>query len=200
MVDIPTLNKSVNEFRSLIESNARKTQSLETKKENAEKDAVKKNVDAIKDLNKKLSNLPDEQKKSTRKSIEAIEDLNKKILGLADTKKKAQLDLDESQQKLVTLQEKLKKDDLTEEEIKNNTQVQKLNFEIAKKREAASDKTFKALEKSLTEQNSGKILSNVTKNLDYLVIGEKPTTKKIKQANELNVKVIKQSEWEDLLN
>ena len=67
MVDIPTLNKSVNEFRSLIESNARKTQALETKKENAEKDAVKKNVDAIKDLNKKLSNLPDEQKKVYQK-------------------------------------------------------------------------------------------------------------------------------------
>ena len=53
---------------------------------------------------------------------------------------------------------------------------------------------------SLTEQNSGKMLSNVTKNLDYLVVGEKPTTKKIKQANELNIKVIKQSEWEELLN
>ena len=61
-------------------------------------------------------------------------------------------------------------------------------------------KVSRAEAKSLTEQNSGKILSNVTKNLDYLVIGEKPTTKKIKQANELNVKVIKQSEWEALLN
>jgi DNA ligase (NAD+) len=61
-------------------------------------------------------------------------------------------------------------------------------------------KISRAEAKSLTEQNSGKILSNVTKKLDYLVIGEKPTTKKIKQANELNVKVIKQSEWEELLN
>ena len=61
-------------------------------------------------------------------------------------------------------------------------------------------KISRAEAKSITEQNSGKILSNVTKNLDYLVIGEKPTTKKIKQANELNIKVIKQSEWEDLLN
>ena len=61
-------------------------------------------------------------------------------------------------------------------------------------------KISRAEAKSLTEQNSGKILSNVTKNLDYLVIGEKATAKKIKQANELKVKVIKQSEWEDLLN
>ena len=60
-------------------------------------------------------------------------------------------------------------------------------------------KISRAEAKSLTEQNSGKILSNVTKNLDYLVIGEKPTTKKIKLANELNVKVIKQLEWEELL-
>ncbi len=54
--------------------------------------------------------------------------------------------------------------------------------------------------KSLTEKNSGKILSNVSKKLDYLVIGEKPTTKKIKQAKELSIKVINQSEWKRLLN
>ncbi len=54
--------------------------------------------------------------------------------------------------------------------------------------------------KSLTEENSGKILSNVNKKLDYLVIGEKPTSKKIKLAKELNIKVIKQSDWEKLLN
>ncbi len=54
--------------------------------------------------------------------------------------------------------------------------------------------------KSLTEKNSGKILSNINKKLDYLVIGEKPTTKKVKQAEELNIKVISQSEWKKLLN
>jgi DNA ligase (NAD+) len=54
--------------------------------------------------------------------------------------------------------------------------------------------------KSLTEENSGKILSNVSKRLDYLVIGEKPTSKKVKQAKELSIKVISQSEWKKLLN
>ena len=54
--------------------------------------------------------------------------------------------------------------------------------------------------KSLTEENSGKILSNVNKKLDYLVIGEKPTAKKVKQAKELSIKVISQSEWKKLLN
>ncbi len=54
--------------------------------------------------------------------------------------------------------------------------------------------------KSLIEENSGKILSNISKKLDYLVIGEKPTVKKVKQAKELNIKVITQSEWERILN
>ena len=54
--------------------------------------------------------------------------------------------------------------------------------------------------KSLTEENSGKILSNVSKKLDYLITGEKPTAKKVKQAKELSIKVISQSEWKKLLN
>ncbi len=54
--------------------------------------------------------------------------------------------------------------------------------------------------KSLIEENSGKILSNVSKKLNYLVAGEKPTVKKVKQAKELGVKVINQSEWKKLLN
>ena len=72
------------------------------------------------------------------------------------------------------------------------------------------DKTFmltgkldgmsRAEAKSLIEQNSGKIISNVNKKLDYLIIGEKPTIKKVKLAKELNIKVITQKEWGELLN
>ena len=54
--------------------------------------------------------------------------------------------------------------------------------------------------KSLIEQNGGKIISNVNKKLDFLIIGEKPTTKKINIAKELNVKVIDQKEWIKMLN
>jgi len=54
--------------------------------------------------------------------------------------------------------------------------------------------------KSLVEQNSGKIISNVNNKLDYLVAGEKPTVKKIKKAKELNIKILKQDEWMDMLN
>jgi DNA ligase (NAD+) len=54
--------------------------------------------------------------------------------------------------------------------------------------------------KSLIEQNSGKIISNINKKLDYLIIGEKPTTKKINNAKDLNIKVINQDEWIKMLN
>ncbi len=54
--------------------------------------------------------------------------------------------------------------------------------------------------KSLIEQNSGKIISNVNKKLDYLIIGEKPTMKKVNNVKELNIKVITQDEWIKMLN
>ena len=54
--------------------------------------------------------------------------------------------------------------------------------------------------KSLVEQNSGKIISNVNYKLNYLIIGDKPTSKKVKKAKELNIKVITQKEWMSMLN
>ena len=54
--------------------------------------------------------------------------------------------------------------------------------------------------KSLIEQNSGKIISNVNKKLNYLIAGEKPTIKKINIARELNIKIIDQKELLKMLN
>jgi len=54
--------------------------------------------------------------------------------------------------------------------------------------------------KSLIEQNSGKIISNVNNKLNYLVAGEKPTAKKIKKAKELNIKILTQDQWKKMLN
>ena len=54
--------------------------------------------------------------------------------------------------------------------------------------------------KSLIEQNSGKIVSNVSKKLDYLIAGERPTIKKVNTAKELNIKVINQIMWMKMLN
>ena len=54
--------------------------------------------------------------------------------------------------------------------------------------------------KSLIEQNSGSIISNVSKKLDYLIIGDKPTKRKIEAAKDLNVNVIDQKEWLRMLD
>ena len=54
--------------------------------------------------------------------------------------------------------------------------------------------------KSLIEQNSGGIVSSVSKKLNYLVIGEKPTNRKVDLAKQLGVKILTQKEWSDLLN
>ena len=54
--------------------------------------------------------------------------------------------------------------------------------------------------KSLIEENSGKTLSSVSNKLDYLIIGEKPTKRKIDVAKELKIKIIDQKEFLKLLN
>tara|TARA_Y100001970_G_scaffold293807_1_gene443385 strand:+ start:12830 stop:14851 length:2022 start_codon:yes stop_codon:yes gene_type:complete len=54
--------------------------------------------------------------------------------------------------------------------------------------------------KSLIEKNSGKILSSVNSKLNYLIIGDKPTTRKINQAIDLKIKVIKQEDFKKMLN
>ncbi len=54
--------------------------------------------------------------------------------------------------------------------------------------------------KSLIEKNSGSIVSNVSKRLDYLIVGEKPTKRKIDNAMALNIKILNQGDWLKLLN
>ena len=62
------------------------------------------------------------------------------------------------------------------------------------------DEISRAEAKSLIEQNSGKIINNVNKKLDYLISGEKPTIRKVNTAKELGIKVISQQEWMKMLN
>ena len=52
--------------------------------------------------------------------------------------------------------------------------------------------------KSIVENNGGKIVSNVSKKLDFLIVGEKPTTRKIKLANELKIKILNQTDFEKI--
>ena len=54
--------------------------------------------------------------------------------------------------------------------------------------------------KSLVEKNSGITLSNVGKNLNYLVIGSKPTKRKVDKAKTLGVNIISLEDLKKLLN
>ena len=62
------------------------------------------------------------------------------------------------------------------------------------------DNISRAEVKSLIEENSGTTVSSVSKKLNYLVIGEKPTKKKIESAKALNIKIINQDEFLKMLN
>ena len=62
------------------------------------------------------------------------------------------------------------------------------------------DGISRAEAKSLIEKNSGKIINNVNKKLDFLITGEKPTIKKINTAKELGIQIINQPEWIKMLN
>ena len=54
--------------------------------------------------------------------------------------------------------------------------------------------------KSLVEKNSGSVVSSVSKKLNYLVTGEKPTKKKIEQAKKIGIKILSQKDWIKILN
>ena len=54
--------------------------------------------------------------------------------------------------------------------------------------------------KSLIEENSGTTVSSVSKKLNYLIAGEKPTKRKIETAKELKIKIIDENQFLRLLN
>ena len=93
-------------------------------------------------------------------------------------------------------------------ELERNLKID--NMVLINNKGLLKDKTFmltgklngvsRAEAKSLIENNSGKIISNVNKKLDYLIAGEKPTIKKVNVAKELNIRVIDQKEWMKMLN
>ena len=80
--------------------------------------------------------------------------------------------------------------------INNNGLLKNKTFMLKGKLNGIS----RAEAKSLIEQNSGKIISNVNKKLDYLIVGDKPTLKKLNIAKDWNIKVINQAEWLKMLN
>ena len=80
--------------------------------------------------------------------------------------------------------------------VKSNGLLSNKTFMITGKLEGIS----RAEAKSLIEENSGSIISNVSNKLDYLIAGEKPTKKKIDTAKNLKVKILSQTEWTKMLN
>ena len=62
------------------------------------------------------------------------------------------------------------------------------------------DGISRAEAKSLIEKNSGTTLSSISNNLNYLVIGDKPTKRKVDQAKKIGIKIIYQDQLIKLLN
>ena len=83
-----------------------------------------------------------------------------------------------------------------EREVKSKGKLKNVSFMFTGKLQNIS----RAEAKSLIEENAGSIVSSVTKKLDYLVTGEKPTNRKVEQAKNLGIKILTQKEWSDLLN
>jgi len=88
-----------------------------------------------------------------------------------------------------------------------------LNIKRSKKNEnngLLKDKSFlvtgklknlsRAEVKSLIEENSGTTVSSVSKKLNFLITGEKPTKRKVESAKSLKIKIINQDEFLKMLN
>ena len=84
--------------------------------------------------------------------------------------------------------------DATEEN--NNGKLKNKTFMITGKLNGIS----RAEIKSLIEENAGIAVSNVSKKLNYLIVGEKPTKRKIEAAKNLKITTLDQKQFLILLN
>ena len=85
---------------------------------------------------------------------------------------------------------------IEEQKINENGILKNKTFMFTGKLDGIS----RAEAKSLIEKNSGTTLSSVNKNLDYLVIGDKPTKRKIDEAKSIGIKIISLDQLRRLLN
>ena len=84
------------------------------------------------------------------------------------------------------------------------------NVSVEKKNGLLKNQTFmltgklngisRAEAKSLIEENSGATVSTISKKLNYLIIGDKPTKRKIEKAKELKIKVVDENQFLKMLN
>tara|TARA_B100001564_G_scaffold309165_1_gene280082 strand:- start:133 stop:543 length:411 start_codon:yes stop_codon:yes gene_type:complete len=80
--------------------------------------------------------------------------------------------------------------------IKKNGLLKNKSFLVTGKLDGIS----RAEIKSLIEKNSGISVSSVSKKLNYLIVGTKPTKRKIENAKELKITIISQNEFLSMLN
>ncbi len=98
------------------------------------------------------------------------------------------------------------------EAVKSLTEVLNIqDFKILNKKGKFRNQTFmftggfekigRSEAKSIVEDNGGKVLGNISKKLNFLVVGNlKPTKNKIEKAKELKVKIVTEINWYKLLN
>ena len=113
------------------------------------------------------------------------------IDGIGDTQIKSIKNFFSDNKNLVVLSELKKNLKITNEINTNDDGILKnKTFMFTGKLDGIS----RAEAKSIIEKNSGKIISNISKKLDFLIIGEKPTQKKVSLAKELKIKILTQKE------
>ena len=119
------------------------------------------------------------------------------IDGIGDTQIKSLKNFFSNKSSLTVLDQLKKKLEIIPEKQKSfSGSLNDLTFMFTGKLEGIS----RAEAKSLIENNSGKIISNVSNKLDFLIIGEKPTSRKVSEAKHLKIRVITQSELIDMIN
>ncbi len=106
-----------------------------------------------------------------------------------------------SEEKNISLIEKLKYHGLTfhidSENITTNKTLEGITFVVTGN--FGSGEIRNRLKKTI-EEYGGKLVSGISKNVNFLLAGEKPGPEKIKKANDLNIKVIGKDEFEHLLS
>ena len=119
------------------------------------------------------------------------------IDGIGDTQINSLKNFFSNKNSLIILEELKKILEIIPEKQKSlSGSLSDLTFMFTGKLEGIS----RAEAKSLIENNSGKIISNVSSKLDFLVIGKKPTLRKVSEAKNLKIKVITQSELIEMIN
>jgi DNA ligase (NAD+) len=103
------------------------------------------------------------------------------------------------EEKNILIVEKLKKYGLQmaiveEEGVTRSSKLQGMSFLVSGVFSKSRDDI-----KKMIELNGGRNVSSVSSKLDYLLAGDKMGPEKLKKANELNIKVIGEAEFEDLL-